>query len=355
MRSSSVAFYFGTGAVMTVIALIASGAACSSSYAEATPAPASEAGTEASASDAQGAADALGSLDGASDVAVAPTLFVLASGFGALSGIAATETTVYFVDRAKGIYSVPIAGGAPSQIFVQAGTSPSGIVLGGADLFWTDAANLTLDRVTTAGNNVVLALGGKTPLAIAAGADRVVVVLVAASSGNGDVQQFDFIPTAGSAVMELANPFDVAVRGTEIFWTDAAAGIVRTTQFGSNLPGFFVNGESGCQSIAVDDLGVYWARPSAGVVRYQAPASAAPISLATSEQSPFSLAADDSGVYWMTADGKLRRSTRSELPLATLAQGFAGAFSDRHVQAVALTSKYVVWVTTDGKVLRLEK
>lgn len=349
MRSSAALFCFGTGAVVTVIAIIASGAACSSSYAEATPAIA-----EMEASDAQDVGDALGPLDEASDVGVASNSFVLASGFGALAGIAATETTVYFVDRGKGIFSVPIAGAAPTQIFVQAGTAPSGIVLGGADLFWTDAANLTLDRLTAAGANTALALGGKTPLAVAAGAAGVVVVLVDAP-GNGDVQQFDFIPTAGAAAKGTAKPFDVAVHGSEIFWTEPAAGDVQTSQFGSDISTVLAHGESDCQSIAADAQGVYWANPTAGVVRYRSAASATTISLATSEKSPFSLAADESGVYWMTADGKIRRSTRTELPLATLAQGFGGGFADGHVQAIALTSKYVVWITSGGKVLRHDK
>lgn len=79
-------------------------------------------------------------------------------------------------------------------------------------------------------------------------------------------------------------------------------------------------------------------------------------SLAAGQKTPISLAADTSGVYWMNAgDGTIRRSTRDELPIYTVASGFNAAFTDLHVRAIALTSRYVVWITADEKVLRADK
>lgn len=54
--------------------------------------------------------------------------------------------------------------------------------------------------------------------------------------------------------------------------------------------------------------------------------------------------------------GTLRRKAiGQELPPATLAKGFASAFAGLHVKAIALTRQYVVWITTDGRVLRTDK
>lgn len=118
-----------------------------------------------------------------------------------------------------------------------------------------------------------------------------------------------------------------------------------------------VVGESGCESIAADAQGVYWTRPHDGLVRMMVPPQTSVRSIAVNQVAPMSIASDGSGVYWLTGDGKLQRSTRqvAEVPPQTLAKGFTVAENGTRVRAIALSSKYVVWVTADGHVLRTEK
>ena len=151
--------------------------------------------------------------------------------------------------------------------------------------------------------------------------------------------------------------FDLAVTDTNVYWTESGTATVWTAirgQPGTYVP--FAQVEDGCESIAADGNGVYWTLPT-GQVRTKLPNAfgASSVEGADAEQTPFSLAVDASGLYWLTEDGTLRRSRRDGSAAETLASGFPSKFSDRRVQAIALNSTYVVWITTDGRVLRLDK
>jgi hypothetical protein len=50
-----------------------------------------------------------------------------------------------------------------------------------------------------------------------------------------------------------------------------------------------------------------------------------------------------------------RASTFSRVHTSAGASSFVGAFSDLHVQTIALTSNYIVWITSDGQILRTDK
>jgi hypothetical protein len=152
------------------------------------------------------------------------------------------------------------------------------------------------------------------------------------------------------------NPFDVAVQGSNVYWTESSGSRIGTVAIGQSNGTTLADGEADCQSIAADASGVYWARPDGGLVRAMRTDAAGATDLATGETHPFSLAADDSGVYWLTTDGKLRRKrVDQELPPVVLAAGFAATFTTGYVHAIALTSRYVVWLTSDGRVLRIGK
>ena len=48
-------------------------------------------------------------------------------------------------------------------------------------------------------------------------------------------------------------------------------------------------------------------------------------------------------------------STRDELPVQTISQNFAASYGGTYLQGIALTKDYIVWLTSDGKVLRHAK
>lgn len=286
---------------------------------------------------------------------------VLASGFVRLSGVAADESTVYFADReGGGIYSVPIEGGAVEKRLQ--GMSPSSLAVG-ADgaIYWADFGQNAIGVLPVGTPPTQVKVQSLRPVALALGASSEApllrVIVAGKGSAVGTVMHFSAqLNDLGGTAAMLINPFDVAASGSDVYWTDSAAGAIFKAAVTDSASGAaLATGESDCQSIAADVLGVYWTRPAAGLVQMRSAAGTV-TSIGQNQAGAHSLAADASGVYWMTRDGKIRRSPRNETPLAVVAQGFDGDFGvDSYTQAIALTSKYVVWLTADGKVLRRAK
>ena len=336
---------------------MATGAACSQSYAETVLA-------DGAAPDASTTDDALGDALGDGDVAESrdakpvPTFTELATGFTDLAGVTATETDVYFTELGPGnVSSVPLAGGSVGAIATATGT-PGPIVIAGGFLFWADTGAGKLVRRALTGGPITTATPtpGKSPRAIAATADRLVVAAVGGAS-VGEIQQYDFAFSPGPSVAGVANPFDVALAGASIYWTESSGSRIGMGTIGGATNQELTLGEPGCESIAANAAGVYWTRPDDGLVRMiSTMTGAGATTLAAMELAPMSVTVDDTDVYWLTGDGLLRRKTLGqELPPATLAKGFSSTFIDKRVRAIALTSQYVVWITTDGRVLRTTK
>ncbi|HSO36428.1 MAG TPA: hypothetical protein VLT33_28075 [Labilithrix sp.] len=312
------------------------------------------------ASPASDAGDALAPPADAAEGGSSLDGVVLASGFVRLSGVAADESTVYFIDReGGGTHAVAIAGGTVVKRLQ--GMSPSSIAVGAdATIYWADFAQGSIGRISPSGAPMQMVVTGLRPVALAIGVSPVAPALrmiVASKDVTSTVKQFNSaLAELGGTTAAVLNPFDVAVVDSDVYWTDASAGTIFKADVADSASGTaLATSESDCQSIAADVRGVYWARPGAGLVQMRSPAgSITPIG--QNQTGPHSLAADERGVYWMTRDGKIRRSARNETPLAVVAQGFNGDFgAESYTQAIALTSKYVVWITADGKVLRLDR
>jgi hypothetical protein len=339
---------FGASAAIVI-------AACSQSYAE--DAKPVDALPEAGATDSSVTAnDADVAVDSAAPPDASPTYIELAKGLTDLAGIAATESDVYVVEQTAGrVLTIPIAGGASTDIETGVG-SPFGIAAAGGAVIWTDFGGAKVkSRSLTGGAPTVVSTGVKNPFAVAA-TNAGVAVLTSGPGLGGELQQYDLGLSPGPTVGPLSEAFAVAAYGSDIYWTEAAAGRVGQGQIGSNMNGDLAVGEADCQSIAANATGVYWMRPAAGLVRVKASASTTATSFVTGEVGPHSIGVDDDGVYWLTSNGTLRRKRiGQELPPATLASGFGSAFTRVRVRALALTSKYAVWITTDGRVLRTDK
>jgi hypothetical protein len=103
----------------SVVATMAIALACSNSSGDASPTGADAAaahGQEPPTNDGS-SSDAPGPKDGGD---AGSTWTVLATAFRDLAGLAVTETTVYFTERARGIvHSMPIAGGLAADVRVR--------------------------------------------------------------------------------------------------------------------------------------------------------------------------------------------------------------------------------------------
>lgn len=312
-------------------------------------------GTEAGGGDGAIGTDAADASDG--DVPpVAPT--VLASGLQLLSGIAVTDSTVYVSEREVGdILAVPIGGGPVSQFAPPAG-APTGLAVSDGFLFWCDFGGGRILRRLLSGGTVTAS--PPTPMMSSfqlAAAPNQIVSVALGPTNLGQVQQFSTATlTAGPFVGPLLNPYDVAVFGGQIYFTESSGARIGQGAIGDATNVEVATGEADPQSIAADASGVYWARPLISAIRAKASAAGAGVvTLVTGEMGPHSLAADGTSLYWLTSDGKVRRRSHATGVIKTLASGFATTFADAHVQGLALTPTYVVWITADGFVMRAPK
>lgn len=338
---------FGAAAVVA----LAAGAACSHSYAE-------EPSADASAVDSGAAADATDEATtdaSAADADGAAKSFVeLVTGRGALTGLAATEKYVYFTEATNSTVStVPIEGGPVTTAFTAAGV-PSALVAQGPLLFWADKSGVVRASVTdssTSSRNTLAPQVG----ALAVVTDQLVVLSRTPPPALAAVEFFDLTLMPAGSVTLTGDAVDVAVSAAAVYWTETG-GHVSTTNFGGVIGINLVSDEPGCEFIAANLSGAVWTRPNAGLVRFFAAPTATVGTLAALEKAPSSISGDGTDIYWLTGDGKVRRKTiGQELPPATVASGFPSAWAGTHVHALAVTSKYVVWITTDGRVLRTDK
>jgi hypothetical protein len=232
------------------------------------------------------------------------------------------------------------------------------IAANGDNVFWADTILGELSSRPGAGGATPITVSTPTThhVALAAAVDGIVLLSAGPPGLMGGLQQWAVSLATSQPAIGLSNPHDVTVAGTAIYWTESAQ--VSKGAIGASTSSVVASGETGCESIAANAAGAYWTRPNEGLVRSSVPVggTVGASSLAEKEVLPSSIAADDTDVYWLTGDGRLRRKTiGQELPPATLAKGFASAFAGTHVKAIALTSMYVVWITTDGRVLRVAK
>jgi hypothetical protein len=311
-----------------------------------------EAGLDAAAEAGEGGSSETGAVE-------AP--LELAAGFTALSGITATETDVYFVEQGQGgVHGVPLDGSAKEHRIGSAAGSPRSIVLVGSELYWCDVSLFQLKKIQTNGTGFVPGTVDMTRrlVEVAALPDGL-VVLAANATTNPPVDGYvtrtnlDLMPVSVTAV-SFQNPVSIATRGPDVFWSEGFNGAIGHSATVANSE-LLASGEPDPGSVAVDASGVYWARPSAGLVRGKI-GGADPSIVASAQDHPSSLAADVTSVYWITGDGFIRRVSHGSAPVVDVTSGFQPLpVNIDLVRALAVTTKYVVWLTGDGKVLRAPK
>jgi hypothetical protein len=291
---------------------------------------------------------------------------VLATGFTSLSGITATETEVYFVEQGTGgVHGVPLDGSAKDHPIGAPAGSPRSIVLVGLELYWCDVSGFQLKKIRTDGTGFVPGTAdvSRRLVEVAVLPDGLVSLAAGRTiPAEGYVirSSLDFMTVSEGQVGTFENPVSIATRGTDVFWSEGSNGAIGHSPSGMVFE-TLVTGETAPGSVAVDVSGVYWARPSAGLIRGKI-GGANPSEVASAQDHPTSLAADETSVYWITKDGFIRRVRHGSTAVVDVTSGFsaltnnAGPDSSVNlVRALAVTTKYVVWLTGDGKVMRAPK
>ncbi|MDB4933396.1 MAG: putative serine/threonine-protein kinase pknH [Labilithrix sp.] len=344
LRSSAVAGLLGSIA----IALLACG-----TFESSDPDPLA---TEEAGQDGASRADDGGGPDGVAppvDAGGTKTTTTLASGLKLLTSIAADETTVYFAESATGtIHSVPLSGGVVQHLS-PGGSAPLSIALVGNQLFWTDANPYSVNRISTLGGAVLTAPASvaKAPITLTASPDGV-VVLTQNGNAKGDVQQYTRDLAPGPVVADVGVPFGAAIVGTDVYWSESGAMTIAAGKLGDNSRIALTANESDGESIAADALGIYWARPQTKEMRAKI-AGGGFVTIAADEDDAASVCLDATHVYWVNTKA-IRRYDRTSKTVETFATDFPPV-TKLERRSVALTSKYVVWLTDDGRVLRRDK
>ena len=338
-------------------AVVLASVACSSFHSDA---PAAEAPSP-EGGDAGAEAAALldgGVVDSPAAEGSAPAVTVtLASGYAQLHALAATETDVFFSDEASGkVWTVPIVGGTSARLLASSG-APASIAVAGGGVYWADTSGYAVKRADILTGSVT-----STPTTVdehvsmlASTSDRI-FGMVGNNGGVGALLQYglDLAPMAGATLDGLTNPFALTSQGNTAYWTEGSPSeAVRSLDEGSSTP-VTIGIEHDAQSITADDAGLYWARPIDQLIRGRLN-NGPLITLASGEPQPYAIAADGTYVYWTTSNNELRRAGHLDNGTSSLvASGFTRVV-DEHVRAIAVTKEYIVWLTEDGKVLRLHK
>ncbi|MDB5212853.1 MAG: hypothetical protein JWO86_780 [Myxococcaceae bacterium] len=356
--SSNAMFVRSISIGASLAAVVLMPAACSSFSSDNAPAAgASEGGAADEAG--SGAEGGVATTDGpATEGSRSTTPVELSSGYGNLRAITASETDVFFVDQANGggVFSVPIIGG--SRTVLSTSGAPSSIAVLGNYVYWTDPTTRTVVRMPVGGgtpNATTPEPGADPPPTIVVTATNEVVTLIGSNSakaGRIDRYAVDLPPSPMAIISGITNPFSIAAFGSSFYWTEGGQGFVATVDVATaSRKALFQEGDP--EGIAADAAGVYWTVPSQGTIRGSLDGKSA-ITLASGQNVPRSIAGDGSYVYWTTLDNELRRAGHIDGGTSSVfASGFM-AISEMHVRGVAVTSKYVVWLTADGKVLRLD-
>jgi streptogramin lyase len=179
----------------------------------------------------------------------------------AASQFATDGTDVYWTENDK-IARVPASGTSPITDVVTALTSPYGLIVDATNIYWVErgATTCTFKRRPKAGGTIVT-LASNVPNAdrVAFDGTHIYAVVYATSGNNGSIIR---VPAAGGAYQVVAanqSPFDVAVDGNHVYWTNwlsAPTGVFRCTKVAGCTPEMVESGSP--NNVALDSTHIYW-------------------------------------------------------------------------------------------------
>jgi len=269
-----------------------------------------------------------------------------------VSAIAVVGAALYYADRTAdggAIHHVRLDDRVASVVHT-GDYAATQLAVTAETVFWIDPVKSALFKVRTDGTaEATKTFGNDTPTLLTAAGDRAMVAFF------GRIARVDSSLNDRPSVTGGEAVGDLAVGGNQLLWSEPNSKRIRKVMQ-PDESGFeqAIGGETGIRSIAADDATLYWSRDSTVL---SSPINGAPSArvIATGQASPFALTAYDGSVYWLTTDGALRTARHDDdpgVPARTIATGQPVAFARADVQAIGVTLASVIWLTSDGRVLR---
>lgn len=143
-------------------------------------------------------------------------------------------------------------------------------------------------------------------------------------------------------VVDPGQPFDLASDGARLYWTDTAAGAVKSAALDGTAPATLVTGRPGIGGLSVDETFLYFTDAADRSVSRVSKAGGTPELIAIGQRAPRFLADDGGHLYWTNqgtgqADGSVRVYTKATGQLDTLADRQPGPWN------VAVIGGQIYW------------
>jgi hypothetical protein len=168
----------------------------------------------------------------------------------------------------------------------------------------------------------------------------------------GEIAAFALLDgTARTIVSYAGSPSQLAVDGTNVYWSDAS-GIMSVPESGGDYG--LLAPSAGAQGVAVDDTSVYWTNAALGTVSRIAKTGGAVQTIADQQDTPVEIIVDGDFVYWTnTPDlglGSVMRAPKTGGAAVELASG-GGTMASAHrgPWALAVDDVAVYWSEIFGK------
>jgi hypothetical protein len=301
---------------------------------------------------------------------------VLRATVGTPEGIAIDATSIYYANDLDGnIYSMPLAGGAPTKLVTSGqGTSAWEILVSGSTLYWTTYVDDRVLKVPTTGGaaSVVSPSDGNPEGIVSDGtylywADSYSssALVRRASIATGTVTTVETPPDGGTNPF---NPISIAVDATNVYWGNAGTSLGTSSVYQANKadgsnPIALATGVDPVYGLTVDATTVYFTAGLGGSV-YSVPIGGGVVkTISSTETNPSSIVADATSIYWL-AQSTVRKMAKTGGAITTLAS-YTGnlpalAPSCGNFKFLVLDANYVYWTDAgtqsgSGSIFRVSK
>jgi hypothetical protein len=244
----------------------------------------------------------------------------IASGQAGPGGIALDATHVYWVNSgtsAKGYTDgavIRASRNGDSQLPLYSNEpSPIDVAVDANNLYWLDEGTSSLNYTDGAimvaplsgGPRVPLVSGLNNPSRFVVDVANVYWVETATRATDGQIKSMPL--ATGSTPVTIATgqafPYDIAVDGTTIYWTNYNGGTVMKAPIGGgSAPVTLASSEAQPRNVVVAGGNVYWTAAYAGAVRRVPAAGGTPLTLAAGQNYSLGIGADSTYVYWTAQD-----------------------------------------------------
>ncbi|MFT3768569.1 MAG: hypothetical protein QM820_24245 [Minicystis sp.] len=214
---------------------------------------------------------------------------------------------VYWASYAESgvLRRAPVGGG--TVVDLMPAPAARDLFVGNGFIWWTrepdDVQRGPIDGLSDAGEPDLLS---SNPLANGITADATRIYWV--NRLDGSVKRADHDLTNETVLAQGEIPWDVAVDGASIYWTEQGSGedagkVMRASKLDGSGATQIAADATGPQGIAVDATNVYWTNKNDGSIKRAPIAGGAVTVIAEGQSAPASIVVDANFVYWTNTDG----------------------------------------------------